>query len=300
MDDGFGRRNTYNGVAMTDLQQAEFEILKEFVAVCERLGLRYYLVCGSCLGAVKYGGFIPWDDDIDVAMPRDDYRVFCEKAPGMLGDGLFLQTNKSDRYYPNIFAKLRDKRTTFIEKGMAHLDICHGVYIDVFPLDGYPADPEAQRRFEKKKTDLKHKINCVYINKLDPLHTAARAARRLLGYGRRAHIYTQQLIDLCGANPLEGSKLWCNFGNWQGKKEYAPRSQYGDGSEAVFEGLRVRVPEDYDAYLSQKYGDWRADLPEEQKYGHHYHEVCDLSKPYGEYITRVGKGRVKLRKDIGG
>ena len=121
---------------MTDLQQTEFEILKEYIAVCERLKLRYYLVCGSCLGAVKYSGFIPWDDDIDVAMPREDYRVFCEKAPLLLPEHLFLQTNESDRNYPNIFAKLRDSRTTYIEKGMAELDIHHGVYIDVFPLDG--------------------------------------------------------------------------------------------------------------------------------------------------------------------
>ena len=73
---------------MTELQQTEFEILKEFVAVCEQLRLCYYLVCGSCLGAVKYNGFIPWDDDIDVAMPREDYRVFCQKAPSMLPESI--------------------------------------------------------------------------------------------------------------------------------------------------------------------------------------------------------------------
>ncbi|MBR1534021.1 MAG: LicD family protein [Ruminococcus sp.] len=268
---------------MTDLQQTEFEILKEYIAVCERLKLRYYLVCGSCLGAVKYSGFIPWDDDIDVAMPREDYRVLCEKAPLLLPEHLFLQTNESDRNYPNIFAKLRDSRTTYIEKGMAELDIHHGVYIDVFPLDGYPADEKEQERFEKKKTDLKHKINCIYTTKLDLLHTLMRSLRRLRGYHRHTAQYVEELIALCSAYDLESSALWCNFGNWQGKKEYAPREQYGEGTQAIFEGLQVRVPKDFDAYLSQKYGDWRADLPEDQQYGHHYYTVCNVNKPYTTY-----------------
>ena len=69
---------------MTELQTVELELLRQFLAVCEREGLTYYMVCGSALGAVKYGGFIPWDDDIDVALPRADYERFCRVAPGLL------------------------------------------------------------------------------------------------------------------------------------------------------------------------------------------------------------------------
>ena len=271
---------------MTELQQTEFEILKAYVAVCEKLGLTYYLVCGSCLGAAKYSGFIPWDDDIDVAMPREDYRVFCEKAPQMLPDHLFLQTYLTDANYPNIFAKLRDSRTTYIEKGMAELDIHHGVYLDVFPLDGYPDDLAAQQRFEKEKTDLKHKINCIYTTKLDLPHTVVRALRRLRGYHRHTSQYVAQLSDLCSTYALKDSALWCNFGNWQGKKEYAPREQYAEGREAVFEGLKVRIPKDYDAYLTQKYDDWRADLPAELQYGHHFYTICDVHRPYTDYTRK--------------
>ena len=84
--------------------------------------------------------------------------------------------------------------------------------------------------------------------------------------------------------PVENSEVICNHGNWQGKLEYAPREQYGEGIMMEFEGLKVRVPELYDEYLTQKYGDWRADLPEEEKVGHHYYSVCDLNKSYKEYI----------------
>ena len=81
---------------MTELQTVELELLRQFLAVCEREGLTYYMVCGSALGAVKYGGFIPWDDDIDVALPRADYERFCRVAPGLLPDWCFLQNYRSE------------------------------------------------------------------------------------------------------------------------------------------------------------------------------------------------------------
>ena len=270
---------------MTELQQTEFNILKEFVSVCERLHLTYYLVCGSCLGAVKYKGFIPWDDDVDVALPRRDYAVFCEKAQKLLPPGIFLQTNITDPEYPNIFAKLRNSNTTFIESPVAKLNINHGVYIDVFPLDGYPSDKDEQRRFEKQKLKLKHKINCVFQKKRDLPHAVIHYLRCLRGDRRHTAEYVNQLDALISSYDLKTSELWCNFGNWQGKKEYAPREQYGSGTDAEFEGLRVRIPSDFDAYLTQKYGDWRADLPESEKHGHHYCTVCDVNHPYTEHMS---------------
>ena len=76
---------------MTDLQTIEVGLLKQFISVCEKLKLTYYMVCGSALGAAKYEGFIPWDDDIDVALPREDYEIFCSEAPKILPEWCFLQ-----------------------------------------------------------------------------------------------------------------------------------------------------------------------------------------------------------------
>ena len=129
---------------MNDLQQTEFKMLKCFVEICNKLNLKYYLVCGTALGAVKYKGFIPWDDDVDVALPREDYEIFCKEAQRLLPKEYFLQTYKTDKAYPSIFAKIRNSNTTYIEKTIAKLPINHGVYIDVFPLDGYPEDKKSQ------------------------------------------------------------------------------------------------------------------------------------------------------------
>ena len=105
----------------------------------------------------------------------------------------------------------------------------------------------------------------------------------MLGMHKRTNRIAQRYERMIAACSLERSALVCNHGNWQGKLEYAPKWHYGNGAWAEFEGLRVRIPENYDAYLTQKYDDWRADLPESEKVGHHICEVCDTTRPYTDY-----------------
>lgn len=248
----------------------------------------YILPClwFSALGAVKYSGFIPWDDDIDVALPREDYNIFCERAQEILPDYYFVQTYKTNREYPNFYCKLRDSRTTYIEKSVQNLNINHGVYIDVFPLDGYPEEKEEADYLEKKKRFLKLQLSSVFmLNKEQKFTTKVfLTLERILGIHKRANKIAQNLEELISKWSTDEAKIWCNHGNWQGELEYAPREQYGEGMKAVFEGLEVRIPEKYDEYLTQKYGDWRADVSEKEKIGHHYYEVYDLEHPYTHYI----------------
>lgn len=274
---------------MNDLQRKELELLKCFIDVCKKLDLNYYLVCGTALGAVKYQGFIPWDDDVDVALPREDYNRFIRQAQALLPEGVFLQNYHTDPASPYIFSKLRLSNTTYIEKTVAHLPINHGIYIDVFPLDGYPSDEKEQRFLERQKRKLKLKITCVYQSKRSVKGAILVWAERMLGYHKRYSKYVKQLDALLSRYSTEGSLVWCNHGNWQGKKEYAPADQYGHGADAVFEGLQVRVPALYDAYLTQKYGDWRGDPPAEDQVGHHFYAVLDPDRPYTDYIKGAQK-----------
>jgi lipopolysaccharide cholinephosphotransferase len=269
---------------MNDLQKKEFDLFACFADVCDRLGLPYYLVCGSALGAVKYGGFIPWDDDMDVGMLRADYERFLREAPALIPSHYFLQSYKSDPAYPLIFAKLRDSRTTYVEKGIAHLPVNHGVYIDIFPLDGYPDIPREQKRLERRKRFHKTLLLAALRGNYGPKARFAVGVMRFFGVHKRTGKILTRYEALISRYPPETSAVICNHGNWQGKLEYAPREQYGKGTVASFEGIPVRVPELYDAYLTQKYGDWRADLPPEQQVGHHYYTVMDLETPYTEMI----------------
>lgn len=272
---------------MTEVQETELEMLKRVIEICDRLDLTYYMVCGSVIGAVKYKGFIPWDDDIDIALPRRDYEVFCEQAQVLLPEYYFLQNYRTDKCFPAIYSKLRDSRTTFIEMPTAKLPINHGIYIDIFPLDGYPESKGEIKVFEKKKKMFKLQLMsaCELNSKQKTVTKALLYLLRFLGYHRRTHKIANRYTGYISQWHTQSSDIWCNHGNWQGELEYAPRQQYGDGVWADFEGLKVRIPEKYDEYLTQKYGSWRSELPKEKQVSHHKYKVLDTEKSYKEYVN---------------
>ena len=119
------------------LKKIEIELLLSFIEITKKYNLKYFLLGGTCLGAVRHNGFIPWDDDIDVGLPREDYEVFLKVAQAELPENVFLQNGNTDPEYTLNFAKLRNSDTTFMEQSFKNYKINHGVYIDVFPLDGY-------------------------------------------------------------------------------------------------------------------------------------------------------------------
>ena len=116
------------------IQEIELDILLEFDRICKKHGLKYQLYSGTLIGAVRHEGFIPWDDDIDVAMPRADYDKFIE-LKDELADDYFFQSYETDPQYINRFGKIRKNGTVFMEKLVQELDMHHGIYIDVFPFD---------------------------------------------------------------------------------------------------------------------------------------------------------------------
>lgn len=120
------------------LQLRETELLDEFVRICDRHGLRYCIIAGTLLGAVRHGGFIPWDDDIDVAMPREDYDRFAELCRQELDDRFFYQSSDTDPHYFLTYAKLRRNDTFVYEERFRESQFHKGVFLDIFPLDFCP------------------------------------------------------------------------------------------------------------------------------------------------------------------
>ena len=272
---------------MTDLQKKELEILKVFLDICKKLKLNYYLVCGSALGAAKYNGFIPWDDDIDVALPRRDYEEFLRRANQFLPKNLFLQNYRTDPLFPHVFSKLCNSTTTFIEKDLAHLNINHGIAVDIFPLDGYPKKNFEKLLLKYKKKFLSWQFYCALGDKNQPFKVRFRNKFfRTLGFHRHTAKSLARLDNLISKYNTCDSEIWCIHGNWQGELEYAPKWHYGNGTMAKFEGLDVRIPENYDAYLTQKYGAWQKDPPKKDQKSHHSYCLIDLDKPYTEYIKK--------------
>mgnify|MGYP000796775772 CR=1 FL=1 len=133
-------------MATYDIRPLQLRILKNLLAidkVCKEHNLRYYIMAGTMLGAVRHKGFIPWDDDLDIGMPRADYDLLMTNAKEWLPEPYEAVCAENDKEYPLPFAKIQDADTTLIER--MHLKYLGGVYIDVFPLDGVPTGRMAQR-----------------------------------------------------------------------------------------------------------------------------------------------------------
>ena len=122
-------------------QKLMLEILQTVHRICEENNITYFLDAGTLLGAIRHGGFIPWDDDADIAMPRKDYEKFLKIAPKYLPDDLFLQTRETDPAYKITYAKIRKQNTLLIQKNeTGHESFQHGIFIDIFPFDYYKSE----------------------------------------------------------------------------------------------------------------------------------------------------------------
>ena len=121
--------------AIEDVHKKMLEILTEFDRVCKKHNLRYVLDSGTLLGAIRHKGFIPWDDDVDVAMLREDYDKFCAIANDELGEKYYFENTNMNKHFPNIFGKLFDTSTRYVQKSTAHLEVPQCIWLDIFPVD---------------------------------------------------------------------------------------------------------------------------------------------------------------------
>lgn len=267
---------------MNEVQKVVFDMFEQFVNVCNRLGLKYYLVNGSALGAKKYGGFIAWDDDMDVAMPRSDYEVFLSKAQDLLPEEIFVQNYRTDPAFPFMYTKLRNSNTTFIETSVKALKMNHGVYMDIFPLDGYIPDSSVKSKIKKLKIKVLHWFHfCALDDKSSCKIRIRNFVLRMFGFHKRT-AQSLRIIEQMVSNSDENTEYLCNYSDRQGKGCIL-REWYGNGAKAKFEGIDVMIPENFESYFTKKYGEWCADLPANEQKSHHKALICDVSKPYKEY-----------------
>lgn len=268
---------------LQQLKDCERDMLAAFVAVCEKHNIKYTLQGGTLLGAVRHQGFIPWDDDVDVSLPRKEYERFIAVAGKELPSYYFLQTKDTDPEYPNNFAKIRDSRTTFIETSARHLNINHGAYIDIFPIDYYP-DGFRAKIFEIKKKLLTWRINkAFYMPYMSFVSKIATVISCILYPSLRGAIEKREKLF---KSVPESGRVVNNSGAWL-EKEIIPGQWLEKTTEMTFEGIRVQASAEYDEWLSYVYGDYMKLPPEKDRKGHHYTDVFDMEKPYTDYLNEV-------------
>lgn len=270
---------------MNKLRKIELEILKAVIRTCGELNIKYYVLYGSLIGAIRHKGFIPWDDDIDIGMLREDYEVFVKEGQKYLPDYYFIQTHRTDPDYPMNFAKVRDSRTTFLESSIKDFRINHGVYIDIFPIDFYPEGKIRRIFFEFKKRLYRQRIRRDFTI---PSNAEKKSwySNFLMGLSRIILPSRQKTVDKLEdlfKSTKPSSLVLNNSGPWGRIKEIMPYSLYGKGSTVTFEGLNVNVPSEYEAWLRHMYGDYMKLPPKEKQKTHHFTEVIDLERSYLEY-----------------
>jgi lipopolysaccharide cholinephosphotransferase len=231
-------------------------ILREFVRVCDRHGLRYYLAYGTLLGAVRHRGFIPWDDDIDVTMPRDDYNRFAEICTSDLRPGFRWQSYATERHYPLWFGKLIRTDTVLRQAPSEHLSFQQSVYIDVFPLDGLadrPMEALAQRLIVRMcRLRLGVEIRRTPVKRL--------LAQLTRVFPRRAAISLSEAVSR--RYPAGTARRWiCVGGPYGHRRQSFPGRWFGPGATQAFEDLTVVGPAAWDEYLAQLYGDYMTPPP---------------------------------------
>ena len=258
------------------LQEIELENLRMLMEICEKNHLRYYLIGGSLLGAMRHKGFIPWDDDIDVGLPRPDYNRFVQIAKGYLPDHMDVKTMTSDPNYKCYFTRLiNNKKKIYWDHGQYTAVI--GVWMDVFPLDGLPENPLLRKLqvFRVKLNKALYKftqIDYVSTNRTNrPLSERvlirfAQLTRigRLMNADRRLEKLDQALQRY----DYDASAYAWNFSGCYGKREIVPHIQLGGSRTAQFEGMQVSIPEAAEDYLTSIYGDYMKLPPEDQRRSH--------------------------------
>ena len=248
-------------------KQIIFDILSTFAEYCDKRGLRYFLSYGTLLGAIRHQGFIPWDDDIDVTMPRPDYiklHELVKKEP--ISDKYVLKSSfNGTSVYP--FAKLCDKRTRVESRENNEEEM---LWIDIFPLDGVPAG-ESGKKYLQKAYRLRYRL-MLSITKLGAGKTKCKAIAkipfvlwaRIIGKAnwlRKIEKHAQQLSFDEAENI--GEVVFS-----LGAKEQMPKDIYIKRTTATFEGKEFWIPGCWDRYLTQMYGDYMTPPPENKRYNH--------------------------------
>ena len=257
------------------LQLTQLEIAKEIKRVAEELGLRCFLVYGTLLGAVRHQGFIPWDDDLDVGMLREEYDAFLQKAPGLLGDAYELVTYRSEKMYPFPFAKVMKKGTVYMEE-RNQASFRQGIFVDVFPFDRYPADSErkASQSDELRKIRALLRAKCRYKTwkedgKTDWKRYLKNLPVRALSVFKNKDNLVEQYEEITKRYNTEDGGDFFPPDMVRIGREYIPKEGVQSFTELPFEDTKFLCPAGYDAYLKVLYGDYMTLPPVEKRANRH-------------------------------
>lgn len=263
-------------VKVNSLQEMHADLLNimlVFKKFCEKENLRYSLGGGSVLGAVRHHGFIPWDDDVDIVMPRPDYEKMLdlfEKQNNQLSDSLKIISDRNPQNaFP--FTKLVDTNIELEQKYVENNGI-QNLWVDIFPIDGVPSDPKAASKFLKKVRFYRHGLTLSMASKGEGKSRLKRIIKPFIipffkAYGTKN--WKNKVNTLARTYPYCKSDYVCNV-VWEvyGDSEIMKRDQFENLIDADFEGHKFKIMANWDEYLTNLYGDYMQLPPENERETH--------------------------------
>lgn len=281
---------------MKQVWAVELDLLNEFMRVCQKHNLTFYADAGTMLGAARHGGMIPWDDDIDVIMMRDQYDKFCRIAPTEFKHPFFFQTEETDPGSMRGHAQLRNSLTTGIlysEKEYKY-KFNQGIFLDIFPIETVPSDKSLFKRQTDRLWNMRQRyVKYTYWLKrryVTPSNICKSVIKSIVYkilsqviiffhlYEKNSRAFSEELVRYEGTNspyvaklvllPFKERRLW-------------KRKDFEGVVYLPFEMLRIPVPSGYKNILDKFYGNWHEYVVGKATHGGTF---FDVDKPYTEYI----------------
>lgn len=268
------------------LQLKELDTLVYFKDFCDKNNLLFYLCGGCCIGSLRTGGFIPWDDDIDILMPRDDYEKLYKLWDNDKQERFKLLRTDEKIFTGNIFTTIVDTETTCVKANQAHLDIPFGIMMDIFPIDGCP-----KGKFKRTIQKLNAMIYSLFLAQIVPEN-----------HGGIMALGSKFLLSIV-RSPKAREKKWRNAERRMSKYKIAdceyitelcegvhsmqpeyPKEWFASAVYREFEGLQMPIPVGYDPYLKKAFGDYMTLPPEDKQKPHHDMILVDTERSYKEVL----------------
>lgn len=263
----------YKDEDLSRLHEIQIKILIEIIRICDKYSIKWFSVGGTTLGAVRHKGFIPWDDDIDIGMLREDYEKFLEVAPKELKEGYTLAHYKIDKNVPHYFAKVRKDNTLFVEESSKKIKMHHGIFVDIFPHDKVPVDTGKSIKHRKKMLFF----NRLFINKTTtiPFNKSSKLklfinrcikiiVKLFIGGLKKEYFYNKLDKFVKKYNSSDSNMI-----SQSGYNQFAVKYEDILPTRAMkFENIEIQVPNNYDEILKQTYGNYMELPPIDKRVNH--------------------------------